>query len=551
MWPFLPKKCDCSETPTNLSIPCDPTLQSSDEFVYDGPDLPCINVHHNDTLTTALQELDYYLCGRLFTQQVMFNIETNITAFPDFVTLINNVVSCDTILSCLTSSTTTSTTSSSTSTTTTTTTCHHPNLVINGEFDTSLVSWNQTISNSWIWSANHGGSAFYNGLDENSLLYQSILTPGITYDVSFHLWCDSPCAVPVKVFVGTTEYDITGITGDVDINLIITCTGNTLFGIQAYDACGEPNNSIYINNVVVSEHCPQFTTTTTTILQQKNFDITGNWNLTTPPVVDALSFKTFLESGYDGDDTQNGFSDVVITDFSLIEGRLTCNLFALENSSNFNLAYLEITDVSLFGDIIGLSNISLYTNNINNVNDTTWPNSMTQLDLSNNQIVNFNPTFQLPNSLSSLYLNGNQIVTFNPSVPLPSSLSNLLLSNNLIVNFNPSIPLPSLTQIVLSYNNISTFNPSISLPLSLQGLALTGNAISIFNPTIALPNSLNYLGLEQNLMTTAGYTASEPWANAMTNIPGRGNIVFTSNTNSVTGTNLATILHSKGWSTTG
>ena len=309
------------------------------------------------------------------------------------------------------------------------------------------------------------------------------------------------------------------------------------------------------------------TTTTTTII---NFDITGNWNLTTPPVVDALSFKTFLESGYDGDGNQNIFSDVVITDFSLIGGRLTCNLFALENSSNFNLASLEITDVSLFGDIIGLSNISLYTNNISNANDTTWPNSMTQLDLSdnqiinfnpstllpnslntllliNNQIVNFNPTFQLPNSLSSLYLSGNQIVTFNPSVPLPSSLNNLLLSNNLIVNFNPSIPLPSLTQIVLSYNVISTFNPSISLPLSLQGLVLTGNQIITFNPTIALPNSLNYLGLGQNPMTTAGYTASESWANAMTNIPGRGNIVFSGNTNSATGTNLETILISKGW----
>lgn len=570
MWPFLPKKCDCSETPTNLSIPCDPTLQSSDEFVYDGPDLPCINVHHNDTLTTALQELDYYLCGRLFTQQVMFNIETNITAFPDFVTLVNNVVSCDTILACLTSSTTTTTSSSSTSTTTTTTTCHHPNLIINGEFDTSLVPWNQTISGSWIWSANHGGSAFYNGLDENSLLYQSILTPGITYDISFHLWCDSPCAVPVKVFVGTTEYDITGVTGDLDINLIITCTGNTLFGIQAYDACGEPNTSIYIDNVVVSEHCPQFTTTSTTTTTIINFDIIGNWDLTTPPVVDALSFKTFLESGYDGDGNQNIFSDVVITDFSLIGGRLTCNLSATAMDSGLNLSYLEITDASLFGNITGLSNISLYTNNISNVNDTIWPNSMTQLDLSNNQIinfnpstllpnslntlllinnqiVNFNPTFQLPNSLSSLYLSGNQIVTFNPSVPLPSSLNNLLLSNNLIVNFNPSIPLPSLTQIVLSYNVISTFNPSISLPLSLQGLDLTGNQIVTFNPTIALPNSLNYLGLGQNPMTTAGYTASEPWANAMTNIPYRGTIGMSNNSDSVSGTNLQTILLSKGW----
>ncbi len=509
MWPFLPKKCDCSETPTNLSIPCDPTLQSSDEFVYDGPDLPCINVHHNDTLTTALQELDYYLCGRLFTQQVMFNIETNITAFPDFVTLINNVVSCDTILSCLTSSTTTSTTSSSTSTTTTTTTCHHPNLVINGEFDTSLVPWNQTISNSWIWSANHGGSAFYNGLDENSLLYQSILTPGITYDVSFHLWCDSPCAVPVKVFVGTTEYDITGITGDVDINLIITCTGNTLFGIQAYDACGEPNNSIYINNVVVSEHCPQFTTTTTTILQQKNFDITGNWNLITPPVVDETSFKIFLESGYDGYESNNGFIDVAISDFSLLDGRLQCNLTATaiigSKYTIFFLNALELTTIKSFGNITNLTGLALDSNLISNVNNTIWPTTIQYISLSDNEIVNFNPS-TLPPLLEYLDLSGNKIITFNPLIPLSSELKQLELSNNQIVNFNPLIP---------------------------------------------LPNLLDYLSLVNNLMTTAGYTQSETWANAMTTIAGRGNIDFQNNIDSIAGTNLATILHSKGWSTTG
>jgi hypothetical protein len=58
---------------------------------------------------------------------------------------------------------------------------------------------------------------------------------------------------------------------------------------------------------------------------------------------------------------------------------------------------------------------------------------------------------------------------------------------------------------------------------------------------------LELLYLENNQMTTAGYIASEPWANTMTVIPGRGNVYFNNNIDSVSGTNLETILIAKGW----
>jgi hypothetical protein len=48
-------------------------------------------------------------------------------------------------------------------------------------------------------------------------------------------------------------------------------------------------------------------------------------------------------------------------------------------------------------------------------------------------------------------------------------------------------------------------------------------------------------------MTTVGYTTSEPWANAMSVIPVRGNIYIDGNVNSISGTNLETILTEKGW----
>lgn len=265
MWPFLPKKCDCSTTPTNPVTICNENALVTNDFVYNGANSTCMDVQHNDTLTTIIQKYDYYLCSGNFATQILTTIQNNIELFPNFTTLVNGSIDCETISACGPSTTTTTTTIPIT--TTTTTTCHFNNLVLNGTFNESLVGWNQSIFGSWEWSPNHGGSALYSGLDENSILYQSILTIGVTYDISFNLWQLNPCTSPnlfyVKVFAGTQEYGPIHISGNEIINLTLTCTGNSLFGIQGYDACGAPLNSIYIKDVVVSKHCPQFTTTST------------------------------------------------------------------------------------------------------------------------------------------------------------------------------------------------------------------------------------------------------------------------------------------------
>jgi Leucine-rich repeat (LRR) protein len=278
-----------------------------------------------------------------------------------------------------------------------------------------------------------------------------------------------------------------------------------------------------------------------------NFDITANWSLTTPAVVDEASFKSFLESGEDGDGNTNNLTDVVITDFLLVGNTLTCNLTA--NGSDFYLAYTEVSVVNSIGNIIGLQYLYLYGNLMVTFNPLiALPNSLESLRLEYNQILTFDPSIALPNSLLELSLNSNQIVTFDPSVTLPNSLENLNLEGNQIVTFNPSIPLPnSLLELNLVGNNIVTFDPSIALPNSLTSLFLFYNQIVIFNPSIALPNSLLDLSLSDNQMTTAGYVASEPWANAMSVIPGRGEISLSNNVNSALVTNLRTILIAKGW----
>ena len=371
------------------------------------------------------------------------------------------------------------------------------------------------------------------------------------------------------------------------------------------------------------------------------FDVTADWSLTTPSVVDEASFRTFLESGGDNDGHSNTQTGVVITDFLLEGNRLTCNVSSTGgNDSAFS--GIDITDVTSFGNLqfsgvlnlssnnissidntswpIGIDGIDMAGNSITSVNNVTWPSSLQYLHLGYNQIVTFNPSIALPNSLQYLHLSGNQIINFTPSLPLPSSLivlalesnqivnfdplhdlpsgitqldlnnnqivnftpSNSLgsglekinLYNNQIVNFDPSVALPSSLQRIILDNNqivtfdpsvalpvvsvpsfeiylinnqIVTFNPSIALPSGLTGLYLGSNQIVSFNPTIALPNSLQNVDLNTNQMTTAGYTASEPWANAMSVIPGRGNVFIGGNVDSVSGTNLQTILIAKGW----
>ena len=85
----------------------------------------------------------------------------------------------------------------------------------------------------------------------------------------------------------------------------------------------------------------------------------------------------------------------------------------------------------------------------------------------------------------------------------------------------------------------------MSLPISLVALLLDNNQIAAFNPTLPLPIGLTTLDFYGNQMTTAGYAASESWANLQPSFTSNCNISFSGNSNSVSGTNLKTILISK------
>lgn len=297
-----------------------------------------------------------------------------------------------------------------------------------------------------------------------------------------------------------------------------------------------------------------------------NFDVTGNWEEHSSgnsfgQVTDQASFVTFLEN--------QGFSSIEIDYFDLTDGRLQAKL-TVSGFSILDLRYLEITEVRKLQGFVGLQQIYLSNNNLTVFNpELPLLEPLFRLDLFNNQLETFNPTLPLPSTLIILLLNNNQIETFNPLTPLPNGLKNLSIQSNLIYWFDPSLPLPSsLEELSLGSNQIEEFEPSFPLPTSLKLLFFQGNPLyyinidfsllinleqlsfstsqmSAFNIGSTLPTSLTYLGFFNAQFNTAGYEASEDWATAQPAFLSTCNVEFTGNPDSVSGTNLETILISK------
>jgi hypothetical protein len=210
-------------------------------------------------------------------------------------------------------------------------------------------------------------------------------------------------------------------------------------------------------------------------------------------------------------------------------------------SQMLSLQYLDMSDNIARYIPTDLPNSLLYLYANNNylyhtpgqLNSTVFPPLLYDLGLSNNSIINFNPTTPLPTGLTRLSLNNNSIIEFNPTLPLPGTLNYLNLSFNLLSNFNPSLPLPSsLESLYLNNNVINYFNPSQPFPTSLKTLLLNNNQISYFQPNSFLPQVLNNLNLSNNSFTTndvnytLAYMSSLVWTN-----PGTINITTASGTN--------------------
>jgi len=143
--------CGCENNPCGCKT-------STDDVVYQGPDLDCVGVVNCDTLTSVFESIDGFICGPGMVETIINNITNNISLYSQFTTIVNNTVDCETVWGCETTTTTTTVVEE----------CHYYTL--------------QGATNPGIWSAalcNPGKDPVYTG---------GLLTGGQS--------AQTPCIVP-------------------------------------------------------------------------------------------------------------------------------------------------------------------------------------------------------------------------------------------------------------------------------------------------------------------------------------------------------------------
>jgi Leucine-rich repeat (LRR) protein len=241
-------------------------------------------------------------------------------------------------------------------------------------------------------------------------------------------------------------------------------------------------------------------------------------------VTDELSYNFDVTADWEGNEITNqsvfeNYISATVSDFSLVEGRLRCNI----QTSN---EYIYLNN-------LGVTNINIFSYE-----------GILELDLSDNNLLVFNPSKPLPDTLTKLFIDNNQIVDFNPALQLPM-LTELSLEGNLIVQFGfNNLPL-TLLKLNLSGNLIEVFNLNLSGLTSLERVFLDGNNLSFLSPENVLPPSVWQFTIASNQIDSAGWVASESWASAQPLFdPGCG-LETNLNIDTAFGTGFETILFTK------
>jgi Leucine-rich repeat (LRR) protein len=422
----------------------------------------------------------------------------------------------------------------------------------------------------------------------------SLTTPAVTDEASFRTFLETgrdPSNnynyLTNLVITGFSITTVSGVQKRIQCNLYATSTSSTynLRALQITQINALGNIPIKTSLNLISNQIPSIVTLSSTsifnnlqVLTVDSNQLGSTFNsINWPPNLTQLSAKNNNTLSFNPTNplpnsmsslsiTGNGITGANMNYTKLPTGLTFLNITTNPLGGNFNPSvplpngihtlYLEQCQLTSLNPTFSLpsSLISFYASNnfITSIDVSKLPNTLQNLFLSSNSLTSAINNHVWPSSLRYLNLNFNPTIgTFNPVNPLPSLLNELGLQQTGISSFNPTLALPSTLKILnVSQNPITSFNPTLALPSGLLTLYLSQTQIVSFNPTNPLPSSITTLWFNSSQMTTAGYTASEPWANAMSVIPGRGNVQFTGNINSVSGTNLQTILISKGWTVT-
>ena len=274
---------------------------------------------------------------------------------------------------------------------------------------------------------------------------------------------------------------------------------------------------------------------------QWDFQAEANWSaLFENPNWFSQDMVQFFNSGTDGNGNQNNHGEY----FSLSQLNVN-NINGLDSqiaTVKWRILSEEPTSGNLYFENIGLKSFQ----------SLSVVEGIQKLFLNDNpSLTSFEPTqeINLASGGTTLNINNCGLTVFDPKVALPNTLRTLNLFANSLTNFDPSIALPNnLNKMSLQNNKIAVFNPTLALPTGLDELNLQSNLLTFFNPTLEYPyDNVLDLDLSNNLMRLAGYTQSEPWAENLPEATNGGSIEFDGNLDSVSGTNLETILTSKGY----
>jgi hypothetical protein len=144
------------------------------------------------------------------------------------------------------------------------------------------------------------------------------------------------------------------------------------------------------------------------------------------------------------------------------------------------------------------------------------------------------------------YFNGLccPVTTFNFDVTGDWAASNITDQ----ASFENFLTNSSIQNVVITDFNLTGNRLQMNINANASSLDFSGSGITSIKSFGDLGwQNVDLLSLEYNQLTTAAYAEMESWANSLPTAPSGGTISFLNNTNSISGTNLETILTSKGW----
>ena len=173
------------------------------------------------------------------------------------------------------------------------------------------------------------------------------------------------------------------------------------------------------------------------------------------------------------------------------------SLSSLTRLTDLNLERNQITDLSAFKGMRGLSYLDLNTNNIEDISPLKKLTNMIYLNLSENRI-RFIESLVDMKYLDHLVLSFNPIADIKPLSAL-IQLTKLSLNNNQIKDLTPLVELINLKELFLFDNQITDMIPLMRL-VNLEKLFFDNNSTSDLTPLVHLVN-LKELYFRNNQVT--------------------------------------------------